>query len=167
MARGSSEEKNAHQERVSWGPGQPKELTAAPYRNLKAADLCAADSDSTLSSQQSVLKKKKKHPGTWCPIAGFGTRNPGQHMWHVRGLGTSTWQRHWMQRLNEAVHCCSFLHRARGGGTGKPCSLQVWSVTAALLCDWPWRSFVVAPPESCGAAGRRRRTESAATPPAY
>lgn len=53
------------------------------------------------------------------------------------------------------------------GGYRQPCSHQVWSITAALLCDWPWQSFVVAPPESCGAAGRRRRTESAATPPAY
>lgn len=35
-----------------------------------------------LSSQQSVhsFKKKKKHPGIWCPTTGFGTCNPRQHI---------------------------------------------------------------------------------------
>lgn len=152
MARGSSEERKAHQERVFWGPRQ-QQLLRLIRVELTQILLCPRRSQSF-----------KKHPGTWRPTQALGCVTPGNTCCMSRVWGRLHGNVTGYQRSQRGSSLLQFPPQGPGGGGEhrQPCSRQVWSITAVLLFDWPWQSFVVAPPESCGAAGRRRRTESAA-----
>ena len=132
-------------------------LTTAPDRNLHRL-LHVRLTDVPLSSQQSV-RSVKNILAPDAPPRALGRVTPG-NTWRVRGLGTATWQRHWIPEISwEALPPLrSSLFPPPVGP--RTCSLQVCSITVVLRCDWPKRSSAAALPESCGAV-RRRRSDSA------
>lgn len=101
---------------------QPRELAIAPYRYLNPLLRVHL---TVVSLQQSVHSFKKNTLAPDAPPQALGGVTPG-NAWHVRGLGTSTRQCHWIPEVSsEVVLCSRFLPSLVG-----MCGASLWRCCA-------------------------------------